>query len=323
MSGQDPIEERPYLRAPIGDVHEAWFRPMGFQLRVLSNSRAVTDTAMESYGLFGQANPTNGADFEFHLYEHEIDDGVPGNPIFRTDGPFLYQTTGRDSVLVADRERGYAYGYFSRTTLADPAYFRWHFLDLALFFMVEWRGFLGVHGAAICKNGRAILLRAPSGHGKSTLAYAGSRCRFQALAEDVVWIDLKNDLWWGAPSSFHLLSDARNLFPELEAVQAVIQLNGEHKMPVDVRQIRPDSVVTSGQPGQVVLMRRAPGETSRLEEVAPDESYQEWLAGSATKEQDVPDYERKVRSLLRRGVYRLHFGDDIETALGLLEPLFD
>jgi hypothetical protein len=323
MDYQQPRDERLYLQATMADCHEAWFRPMGFQLRIVSNSRAVIEAAEASFGLFGPAVPSGAPDLEFRLHGHEIDDGAPGDPILRIEEPLVYQTTGRDSVLVADRERGLAYGYFSRTTLEDPAFFRWHFLDLVLFFMLEWRGFLGIHGAAICKNGRAVLLRGPSGQGKSTLTYAGARARFQALAEDVVWIDSNNDLWWGIPSSFHLLPDAKELFPELRSHRALVQLNGERKIPVDLRRVRPGSVVTSGRPGPVVMMRRIPGRASWLEKLELDDAFDEWLSGCATKEQEVTDYERKVLSLLRCGAYRLCFGDDIDQALDLLEALFD
>jgi hypothetical protein len=323
MACQQPRDERPYLQVAIADFHEAWFRPMGFQLRIVSNSPAVIEAAEASFGLFGSAVPSDAPDLVFRLYEHEIDDGAPGNPLFRIEGPLVYQTTGRDSVLVADRERGLTYGYFSRTTLEDLPFFRWHFLDLALFFILEWRGFLGIHGAAICKNGRALLLRGPSGQGKSTLTYAGARDRFQALAEDVVWIGSSNDLWWGIPSSFHLLPDAKELFPELRSHRALVQLNGKRKIPVDLRRVRPGSVVTSGRPGPIVMMRRIPGRACRLEKLALDDAFGEWLSGCATKEREATDYERRVSSLLRCGAYRLHLGDDIEQALDLLEPLFD
>ena len=216
MDCQQRRDERPYLQAAIADHHEAWFQPMGFQLRIVSNSRAVIEAAEASFGLFGPALPSDAPDLVFRLYEHEIDDGAPGNPLFRIGGPLVYQTTGRDRFWLPTR--GLTYGYFSRTTLKDPPFSRWHFLDLALFFMLEWRGFLGIHGAAICKNGRALLLRGPSGQGKSTLTYAGARDRFQALAEDVVWIGSNNDPWWGIPSSFHLLPDAKSSSPSFDRI---------------------------------------------------------------------------------------------------------
>lgn len=317
------MEERPYLQKPLEDLNQAWFQPMGCRLLVVSNSRAVIDIARESFGIFGAVRARRSPDLTFHLHENEVDDGVLGQPIFRSQGPLVYQTTGRDSVLVVNREAGLAYGYFSRTTLGEPDFFRWHFLDPALFFLLEWRDFIGIHGAALCRDGRAVLLRGASGQGKSTLAYAGARSRFQALAEDVVWMDAANDRWWGIPSSFHLLSDAKTLFPELSSAPAARGLNGEIKVSVDLSSIRPNSTATSARPGPVVLLQRAPGETCRLERLGYEESRREWGSGSSVKEHEAPAYDRYVSSILRRGAYRLHFGDDIPVALDLLEPLFD
>ena len=225
MDCQQRRDERPYLQAAIADHHEAWFQPMGFQLRIVSNSRAVIEAAEASFGLFGPALPSDAPDLVFRLYEHEIDDGAPGNPLFRIGGPLVYQTTGRDSVLVADRERGLTYGYFSRTTLKDPPFFRWHFLDLALFFMLEWRGFLGIHGAAICKNGRALLLR-----GRAARARAPSPTRAPATASRPwrrTWSgSVRTTTHGGASFSFHLLPDAKSSSPSFDRIAPLVQLNG-------------------------------------------------------------------------------------------------
>ena len=59
MDCQQRRDERPYLQAAIADHHEAWFQPMGFQLRIVSNSRAVIEAAEASFGLFGPALPSD------------------------------------------------------------------------------------------------------------------------------------------------------------------------------------------------------------------------------------------------------------------------
>ena len=185
----------------IQDPYESWLQPLGFTLRIISNVPAIIEAAEVSFGGFGPAQATESPDFTFHLFEHDVDDGRPGQPIFRREESLLYQTTGRDSTLAADLAGGFALGYFSPSTLANPAFFRWHFLELALFQMLEAGGLMGVHSSALVKNGKAFLLRAPGGCGKTTLAYAGARSKFQALAEDVVWLDAQRNLWWGVPWS--------------------------------------------------------------------------------------------------------------------------
>ena len=315
--------ERPYIDPPT-DLLEARFRPMGYELRVLTNSGTILQAARTAYGGFG-AGTEGVADFTLRIFEHPIDDGTLGEPLFRSDAAsgLVYQTTGRDSTLVMDPGRGEALAYVSPTTLGNEAFFRWHFLDFALFSLLEARGFVGVHGAAVARQGRALLLRADCGQGKSTLTFAAARRRFQALAEDVVWIAPDHRRWWGTPWTFHLLPDAPRLFPELHGYQAAVQLNGERKIAISLEALRPGSTTVSAAPGAVVLLLRAAGGRSRLEALDTDTAWQMWLEGCSSREREhVPDYDQRIRSVLENPCYRLHFGDDIEAALDLLEPLF-
>lgn len=311
------------LDAPSG-VREAWFRPMGFSLRLETDSPAILAAARASFRGFGDQPPSPDPDLVFRLFEGaggNGGDGEPEEPVLWFDRPHVRQASAEGSELVLDCAAGRASGTFSAATLAHPAWFRWHYLDLALFFMLEQRGFVGIHGAAVARDGRALLLRAPCGQGKTVLTYAAARQGFQALAEDVVWLGPGDRRWWGAPWAFRLLPDARGLFPELDGYRPSVQINGEEKIEVDLEEVRPGSTVVSARPGPVVSLRRAPGETSRLEPVAPDEARDEWLAGCASREREIAGYGAAVAPLLERGVHRLRFGDDIDRAVELLAEL--
>jgi hypothetical protein len=316
-------KKQSFLPTQTHAPYEAWFQPMDFSLHLLSNSPAILKAAEVSFRGFGPPQPISSPDFTFHLFEHELDDGYANPPVFRMAGSLLYQTSGRDSTLVADLADGFAYGYFSPSTLRQQAFFRWHFLELAFFIMLEASGLMGVHGSALVKNGRAILLRAQNGGGKTTLAYAGARSRFQALAEDVVWLDGRRNLWWGMPWFFHLLPDAKNLFPELSPYTPMLQINGELKLEVNLEQLRPGSAIVSAQPGAVVLVERLPGGKSQLEPLAQTEAQPLWTAACTGLEMKLPHHPAYIETLLNNNTYRLYFGDDIEASLNLLEPLFD
>lgn len=311
-----------YRNGPPGVPGESWFRPMGLPLRLVTDSPAVRAAAEAAFGGFGPGEPGPAAAFTLRLFAHDVEGGGEGPPVLRADGPLVYQTTGRGSTLVLDRAAGHGFGYFAPATLADRDSFRWHFLDLALFFLLEGRGFLGLHGAALARAGRALLLRAPSGGGKSTLAYAASRRRFRALAEDLVWLAPEAAAVWGMPWKFHLLPDAPRLFPELAGAAPEARLNGERKIAVDLERLRPGSTTASAAPAGVVFLRRTPGSPSRIEPAAPAGAWDEWLAGAASREREVPGYDGRIRELLHAlPVHRLAVGDDVEEALDLLEPL--
>ena len=311
------------FRAPASELQEAWFQPMGVPLQVVSNSPAILAAAEASFRGYGAGQPGAPAPLTCRLFAHSVDDGKPNAPVFRTEGPLLYQTTGRDSTLVVDRAQGCAYGYFSPTTLANPLFFRWHFLELALYVMLEWRGFLGVHAGALVRSGRSLLLRAPSGQGKSTLSYAAARRAFQVVAEEVVWIDTQRQRWWGAPWTVRLLPDAKQLFPELAAIEPVLQPNGEWKLAIDIERLWPGSATTSASPGAVVLLRRCPGGSSRLQRLDFAQAKTAWLAGCSGLEHEAPHYDHYIDALLSAAAYQLDLGDDIDAALELLAGLCD
>jgi hypothetical protein len=322
--------ESPYLAAPAGTQQEEWFRPMGLNLRLVTDSPEILAAAEEAFGRFGRCEPNSSdkspepPDATYRLFAHDVDDPPDFllRPLLRCDGHLVYQTAGRGATLVFDRSTGTAFGYFSPAALADRAVFRWHFLDLAFFFVLEEHGFLGVHGAALARGGRGLLLRAPSGQGKSTLTYAAARRRFQAVAEDIVWIAPGTSTLWGMPWSFHLLPDAARLFPELDGLAPSRQLNGEEKVAVDLERLRPGSTAASAEPAGVVLLHRRPGSRSRLKALSPSEAWDEWLAGGASREREIPGYDRRATALLRdRPIHRLELGDDLEAALDLLELL--
>jgi hypothetical protein len=302
---------------------DLWFQPFGFQLKIVTNSLAVVAAAATLFDAFGPAVVNDSPDFTFYLFELP-DDGAPlTQPNFRIDGDQVWREMGPAARLVADRATGVAEGYFAKQVLDGQPFFRAHFLELAFFWRLAPRGMMGVHGAALAHNGRAVLLRAQSGGGKTTLAYAAARQRFQALAEDVVWLDWRRGCWWGTPWTFHLLPDAKQLFPELIDYQPVLQINGEVKLEVNLETIRPNSTTFCAQPGAVVLVERLPGGQSRLEPLDLAEARTHWLTGAAGNEIDFPDYDALLTSLLTDNTYRLYFGDDIDAAVDLLAPLWE
>lgn len=210
--------------------------------------------------------------------------------------------------------------------LKSSATFRSEILLVGFLSQLREHGLMAVHGSAVVRaGGRAILLRGPSGSGKTTLAYAAARSRFQALAEDVVWVDLAAGLWRGMPWFFHLLPDAPRLFPELKGLPAAPHgprdSAGKMKIEVDLDSIRPGSTVTEARPGPIVLLERGAGRGSVLEHLDLPEALEAWRRCPAGTEESFPGYDRHVEALLKNGAWRLVLGTNLEGALKLLETL--
>ncbi|MEA2559223.1 MAG: hypothetical protein QOH06_727 [Acidobacteriota bacterium] len=261
------------------------FNALGRTLLLETDSEAILAIAEETFGRFGPAESVEKPDITLRLPSSSL----------------------------------------SSSALANPATFRSEVLLLGFLSQLREHGLMAVHGSAVVRDGPAILLRGPSGSGKTTLAYAAARSRFQALAEDVVWIDLEAGLWRGMPWFFHLLPDAPRLFPELKGLPAVVPAvmgsAGKIKIEVDLDSIRPGSTVTEARPGPVVLLERGAGRGSVLEHLDLPEALEIWRRCPAGTEESFPDYDRHVEALLKSGAWRLVLGTNLEGALKLLETL--
>jgi hypothetical protein len=291
---------------------------------LLSNSQHIIEAAEVSFGRFGHVPPGDGPDFTFTFFERGQGNSITGQPEFYHAGPIARQDMGEQAGLTINRQTGAAEGFFSPAVVTDRPFFRWYFLDLSFYWMLASRGVMGLHGAALVKDGRAVLLRAQSGGGKTTLAYAGARGKFQALAEDVVWLDAARHLWWGMPWSFHLLPDAKRLFPELAPYAPILQTNAELKLEVDLETLRPDSTTVAARPQAILFVERVAGGASRLEPVDPTQARRLWPAGQTGLEMQLPHHAQHIERLLDQNkLYRFYFGDDIDRGVELLEPLFE
>lgn len=313
-----------------GRVRQVWFAPLGMVLQLETDSPAILHAAEASFGRFAPLRtepPAGRADFRLRLFAHGsgATRPAPAPPTLRIRGAIAVQEIGTSARLVVDRAAGLGFGSFATAVISQEAFFRWHFLEFALFWLLEGRGFLGVHGAAVARGGEALLLRAASGQGKTTLAFAAARRGFQALAEDVVWLDTARGLCWGMPWTFHLLPDAPALFPELAGLAPHLEINGEHKLRVDLEALRPGSTAPSARPAGLIFLDRRSAGPSRLVPLDPaacrDEIRDAWQRGAASREDEAPGYEAAAAALLQLPLYRLEVAPDLDSALDLLDPL--
>ncbi len=301
---------------PPRNLLESWFQPFGLSLRLRTDSPAVLAVAEGAFRGFGAGEPVASPDLDFLFLTRGVRDRERV-ATYEDSGDRVRVREGGSTLLV-DRPRSWAQGRFPPALLADPARLRLDFLELALQLLLPSRGFFGVHGAAVVRNGRAALLRAPGGGGKTTLAYAAARSGFQVLAEDAVWIDPSRAVWWGLPWWFHPRLDAGRLFPELQGLSPALVRSGSPKLAVEMAALYPGSPVPRALPGPVVLLERRPGGSSRIAPLSLAQALPLWQAGRAGTEEGFPGYEDRVEELLRENAWRLSVGDDLTAALDLL-----
>jgi hypothetical protein len=139
----------------------------------------------------------------------------PSMPIGRDH--LVIMNHGRDNFAICDLSASFAFARLTEDVAADRFGVRYHFLDPAVYLMIEARHFCPVHASCISLNGRAILLCGDSGAGKTSLAYACAKQGWNYLAGDATYIvrNRPDPTVAGRPFSIRFRAEARELFSEL------------------------------------------------------------------------------------------------------------
>ena len=302
---------------------------LGLPLEVRGNSAAVIAAAERSFGrwrdldsaLIEPIDPLV-VDVVVHPEDSHGDASSSQRSPFqftqRVHGECFIASSGAN-LLTAQMDRGRALAFVTPELLADDPHFRYNVLECLALLLASWRDRTPVHAGAVTHAGRAALLVGPSTAGKSTLCYACVRAGFGLLAEDVVYVSLRNEMrLWGNPWRIHLLPDAPRLFPELSGLPARIQANGKRKLTVDLTALGADRMRCHAQSAVVCLVRRHAGRASALSPIDPA------VAVAALSQDLESGFDLHARAgavaaaLAAGGAYRLDVGRDLEGAVELL-----
>src|SRR4051794_29421231 len=132
---------------------DQWFRPMGLNLRVATNTAELADAVRDAYGPFGSGHRDQPDDLTFHLEQNGHAAGTASLTYHLSPGTAELRF-GDEAHLSIDRATGAANGHFSPRVLADRSAFRLHALHFALSAAISARGFLGLHASCFCIRGR-------------------------------------------------------------------------------------------------------------------------------------------------------------------------
>lgn len=256
-------------------------------------------------------------------------DRIPGIHRLRYDtaGHLFSIELGAANRAMVDVAHGFATGGVSPALADDGELLRSAFVEaMALAMLTGGRGYVPVHASCVVRDGVGVILQAPAGTGKSTLAFACARRGLGLLAEDVVFarpIDGPGGVGplelWGMPWIQRLLPDAARFFPELAGRTARRQWSGEQKLEVDLDAHAPGAGTPRAAAGPVVLLTRGAGGPTRADWLSPDEDPADievlwpWEAGWT------PEHDRTAARLLDHGVVRLRMNGTPEEAADALE----
>lgn len=310
--------------------HETTLPVLGVPTRFATNDTAMLATVDEAFGLWRALPPHEVLDGDGERVvqvrisvvddvagDMRVGEGAAITHEMSDDLRFVARAGG--SVGESDPSRRSATIRATRALVADRERFRTEMLEAVVLALLSCYDRHPVHAAAVAHRGHALLFAAPSGTGKSTLAYACHAAGLDLLGDDHVRVQLAPALRvWGWPARVRLLAETAARLGV--ATPPVEMANGKVKSVIDAgRGVTADRLV-AGRASVCVLSRDGGGVS--LEPLAPD------ALARALEEQIAPGFDRfpsrwprVVAALTERGGWRLNLSDDARDAVPVVREL--
>lgn len=293
--------------------------PLGFRVRVRSNSAEIHAAARESWGWYKRE--FDRAPLELRIIVRQEGELAP-EPTFLSQEHVITVISDRDNFACVDFKELFAYAFVSEKTAADHSWLRWFFLEPMAYFLLTQSYTLPIHAACIARNGHGILLSGPSGAGKSTLAFACARAGWTFVADDATSLlqDSQDRIAIGKPHQARVRDDAPSLFPELEGYCTRARPNGKLSIEIPMDDFPEIRTALHCRIETIVFLDRGPGSPG-LHGVAGIEVAEALLASMPSYGHEVrARHERTVKRLLDLPTYRLRY-ETLDEAIALLEAL--
>jgi hypothetical protein len=283
------------------------YYPLGFPLHLAANSSQVLEAANHSFPWTQAAFETPALQLQVLVSGEPTSTDAPA-PQARARGPLLTLAADARHFASCDLERGFAACWVSARQVARQAHFRHLYLEALVYCMLSSLYVTPVHGSCVASLGRGVLLTGKPGAGKSCLAYACARGGLSFVSDDVGYLLRSGEdrRLLGRPARLRFRTAAGELFPELAAIPASLDVTGEEVLEISTAHL--DGIVTAPDcvAEHVVFLERRPQKAARVEPISQAEALDRLSAelplfSEAVRYEHIASLER----LTRRGAQRL------------------
>jgi hypothetical protein len=211
------------------------FHPLGYPVDIVSSTQAVLAAASKSWGawpaLFDAPFETAPLRFEIEIHRSP---GPRNVPRFEAPAGWLTFSANEDNFAAFELEPRTGFMSVGFSALHDEDAFRHHWLEALVLTALDSVFFTPLHAACVARDGTGTLLCGDSGAGKSSLAYACARRGWTLVSDDAVHLAPGPErIGVGGSNIIHLREPARELFPELDVVDAGAAPNGKQAIEID------------------------------------------------------------------------------------------
>ena len=205
--------------------------PLGYPVDIVSSNQAVLGAAGKSWSAWPPLFETAALRFEVEIHQCA---GPRCVPHFEAPAGWLTFRADEDNFAAFELESRTGYMSIGAGALDDEAAFRHRWLEALVLTSLDSVFFTPLHAACVARDGAGTLLCGDSGAGKSSLAYACARRGWTLVSDDAVHLAPGPErIGVGGSNIIHLREPARDLFPELDSVDAGPAPNGKQAIEID------------------------------------------------------------------------------------------
>ena len=321
MPGANAIEIQindPLLyRAPL--PYTGRYYPYGFPVDVATDTREVLDAAHASFGAY--APRFDRPPLRLHVMVAGERSGLPPAPVLRGQRHLLQWVSDRDNFGVIDRQERFGYCCVTRATIADPVFFRWHFLDAQIYMLLELNYITSLHAACVAWASAGVLLYGASGVGKSTLSYGCARQGWTYISDDSSSVLLDGGRTViGEPHHFRFRAEAPDLFPELRGRTVGRELDRKPTIEALTADL-PIRTASDCRVEHIAFLDRRAGVRAGITRIGKEETQERLLEDMPSFDPELDARRRQaVESIAEAPAFALRYSD-YEEAVLLLEQI--
>jgi hypothetical protein len=304
-----------YLDARGKLSFEAMYFPVGYPVRVLSNSPAVLAAAAQSWDSFHPLFHREPLEVLIEVRPDTTCDRSlpPPAPAHEVKGSLLVEVADTFNFFIADLKKGRAFGRVTETAVRFPEYLRYFFIEAAALSMITTLRAAAIHAACVNVGGKGILLCGDSGDGKSTLAFAGSRQGWTYVSDDSTYIPLDREdrLVVGNCGKVRFRPSVAELFPELAGRPLTPRAAGKPSIEIPVSEWPEISTSGTASVHHLVFLNRKNIDSQKLVPLRPSTVWP-WFRQYfllTTLESRITHEAAISRLLLGCGVFELRYND--------------
>jgi len=300
----------------------ALVRPLGFPLEVRSNRRDVVEAACETWGRSAPIFAEPPLELRV-VVSPGIAEKPPPEPSFFAQRHISTIVADRLNFASIDSAQGIGLIWVTESTAADAGFFRWFFLEAAVYILLAERSLTPLHAGCVARAGRGVLLIGAGGAGKSTLAYGCARRGWSFIADDAVWLvrGESNRRVLAPPHRIRLLPDAARFFPELAERSITTSRNGKMYIEIALGDLQKFELASECEVAACVFLRRDGSTQPNLQLLEPEEAYARLTRDLVLY--DAPARQEQLvslRRLVEAPAFDLHYSA-IEPAIDSLETV--